>query len=74
MAIRITSDSTCDLNHLVEERDIGILSFQVNLGDKAYHDGVDITPADIFQYVAETKELPKTSAPSIGDYEEFFKE
>ncbi|MBQ7830861.1 MAG: DegV family protein, partial [Clostridia bacterium] len=47
---------------------------QVNLGDKAYHDGVDITPADIFQYVAETKELPKTSAPSIGDYEEFFKE
>ena len=74
MAIRITSDSTCDLNHLVEERDIGILSLQVNLGDKAYHDGVDITPADIFQYVAETKELPKTSAPSIGDYEEFFKE
>ena len=74
MAIRITSDSTCDLDHLVKDRDIGILSLQVNLGDKAYHDGVDITPADIFQYVAETKELPKTSAPSIGDYEDFFKE
>ena len=74
MAIRITSDSTCDLDHLVKDRDIGILWFQVNLGDKAYHDGVDITPADIFQYVAETKELPKTSAPSIGDYEDFFKE
>ncbi len=74
MAIRITSDSTCDLGSLVEERNIGILPLQVNLGADAYHDGVDITPEDIFAYVAKTKELPKTSAPSIGDYEEFFKE
>ncbi len=74
MSIKITSDSTCDLGHLVAERDIGILPLQVNLGANAYHDGVDITPQDIFQYVADTKELPKTSAPSIGDYEEFFKE
>ncbi len=74
MAIRITSDSTCDLNHLVEERKVGILSLQVNLGANAYHDGVDITPEDIFSFVERTKELPKTSAPSIGDYEDFFKE
>ena len=72
--IRITSDSTCDLGELVEKRNIGILPLQVNLGADAYHDGVDITPETIFAYVAETKELPKTSAPSIGDYEEFFKE
>jgi DegV family protein with EDD domain len=73
MAIRITSDSTCDLNHLVEERNIGILALQVNLGANAYRDGVDITPEDIFAFVEQTKELPKTSAPSIGDYEDFFK-
>ena len=72
MKIRITSDSTCDLNHLVEERDIGIMSLQVNLGTEAYFDGINITPQQIFDYVAETKVLPKTSAPSIGDYEEFF--
>ena len=72
MAIRITSDSTCDLNHLVEERNIGILPMQVNLDATAYRDGVDITPQDIFNFVAETKILPKTSAPSIGEYEEFF--
>lgn len=72
MAIRITSDSTCDLNHLIEERDIGILPLQVNLGTDSYLDGV-ITPQKIFDFVAETKTLPKTSAPSIGDYEEFFK-
>ena len=72
MAIRITSDSTCDLNDLVNTRNIGILPLQVNLDADSFHDGVDITPQDIFKFVAETKQLPKTSAPSIGDYEEFF--
>ncbi len=72
MKLRITSDSTCDLGHLVEERDIGIMHFMVNLGDKAYLDGKDIAPKDIFAFVKETNVLPKTSAPSIGDYEDFF--
>ena len=73
MAIKITSDSTCDLGALVQERNIGIMSLQVNLGDKAFRDGVDIVPQDIFDFVAETKVLPKTAAPSIGEYEDFFK-
>ena len=72
MAIRITSDSTCDLNSLVETRNIGIKPLQVNLGSDVFSDGVDITPQDIFDFVARTGTLPKTSAPSIGDYEEFF--
>ncbi len=74
MSIRITSDSTCDLGEWVAKREIGILPLQVNLDADAYRDGVDITPQDIFKFVAETKQLPKTSAPSIADYEEFFTE
>ena len=74
MKIRIPSESTCDLNHLVEERDIGIMPLQVHLEEKSYRDGVDITPQDIFDFVAKTKILPKTSAPSVGEYEEFFQE
>ena len=74
MAIRITSDSTCDLGKFAEERNIGIMRIQVNLDGKAYSDGLDITPEDIFKFVSEKKMLPKTSAPSIADYEEFFEE
>ncbi len=74
MSIKITSDSTCDLGELVAKYDIGILCLQINLDDKSYHDGVDITPEDIFEFVRTTKHLPKTCAPSIGDYEEFFAE
>ena len=73
MAIRITSDSTCDLGELAQQYGIGILPLQVNLDADSYYDGIDITPQDIFNFVAEKKILPKTSAPSIGDYEEFFK-
>lgn len=74
MTIKITSDSTCDLNDIVKERDIGILPLQVHLDSKSYRDGVDITPQDIFAFVAKTKILPKTSAPSVAEYEEFFAE
>ena len=72
MKIRITSDSTCDLNHLVAERNVGIMPLQVNLGEQAFRDGVDITPEQIFNFVAKTGTLPKTAAPSIGEYEDFF--
>ena len=74
MAVRITSDSTCDLGSLVQENDVGILNFQVNLDAATYRDGVNITPQDIFDFVAKTKILPKTSAPSVIEYEEFFEE
>lgn len=66
--IKITSDSTCDLNRLTEERGIGIMPLNVILDTKVYRDGVDISPADIFAFVEKTKMLPKTSAPAIEDF------
>lgn len=74
MKIKITADSTCDLSQeLVERYSVGILPLTVILGDKNHLDGVDITPHDIFAYVAKTGELPKTSAPAVEEYAEFFK-
>ena len=72
MAIRITSDSTCDLGHLTKERDIAIMPLQVCLDGESFYDGIDIQPTEIFEFVAKTKHLPKTSAPSIENYHEFF--
>lgn len=74
MNIVITSDSTCDLSEaLLRENEITLLPLTVTLGDKAYKDGIDITPKDIFAYVDKTGDLPKTAAPSVSDYEEFFR-
>jgi len=73
MAVKITADSTCDLSgSLVKENGIIITPLYVNYEGNSYRDGVDIKPSDIFDYVAKTKKLPKTSAGTIGDYTEAF--
>lgn len=70
--VKISADSTCDLGEYGRERNIAIMPLSVILGDKSYRDGVEIMPQDIFEYVEKTGVLPKTSAPAIADYEEFF--
>lgn len=72
--IAITSDSTCDLSvQQIRDNEIGIMPLSVMLGDKSFRDGVDIVPADIFRFFEETGELPKTAAPSVKEYEDFFR-
>ena len=74
MKIKISSDSTCDLgNELIQRYNVGIIPLSVILGDKVYSDGVDITPQQIFDYVAATKTLPKTAACTEEEYAERFK-
>lgn len=74
MKVKIISDSTCDLScELIEKYDIQILPLLVSLGDRNGRDGVDITPEDIYSFVSETGELPKTSAVNVSDYEEVFR-
>lgn len=72
--IVITSDSTSDLSIELRERyNISVLPLGVTLGDKAYKDGVDITPDDIYAHHAKTGELPKTTAANVDECINFFK-
>lgn len=71
--VKITCDSTADLDYLFAERNIDVLPLIVTLGDKSYYDGVDITPPDIFEYVKKNKILPKTAARNESDFYDFFK-
>lgn len=71
--IQITTDSTCDLTQeLIEKYNLKSLPLAV-ITDDEHLDGVDYFPTDIFEYVKQTKKLPKTAARSVADYEEFFK-
>ena len=72
MSIKLTADSTSDLGVNAQKHSVDIMPLLVILGEKSYRDGVDITPQDIFDFVDKTGTLPKTAAPSISDYEEFF--
>lgn len=72
--IKITCDSAADLNALFEEYNIGVIPLYVNLGDKEFTDGVDITPEDIYKSVEVEGVMPKTAARNPQDFKEFFKQ
>ncbi|MBQ6847604.1 MAG: DegV family protein [Clostridia bacterium] len=72
--IVITSDSTSDLSLKLRERyNVSVLPLGVTLGEKAFKDGVDITPDDIYAHHAKTGELPKTTAANVDECVNFFK-
>ena len=72
--VRITTDSTCDLTKKqIEENNLEVIPLIVTLGEKDfYDDGKEITEEKIFNFVKETKVLPKTAARSSEDYKDFF--
>lgn len=71
--IILSSDSTSDLSSEYKSKyEIYTLPLYVHLDDEEYKDMVDITPEFIYKYYEENKVLPKTAAPSIGDYLEHF--
>lgn len=75
MKIKITADSTCDINkEIVDEYNFGIMPAGVLYGDKLYKDGIDITTDTLFDLVAKNNALPRTSANNPGEYEDFFNE
>ncbi len=72
--IRIVSDSTVDLSpELIDRYHITILPLQVILGDKAYLDGVTITPDEIYAWADANKTTPKTAAPSPEEVADLYR-
>ena len=72
--IKITCDSTCDLTpELYKRFDIEVLPLEVTLGDRVCYDGVDVTTEEMYAFVQKTGTLPKTSAISVGAYEDCFR-
>lgn len=71
----ITSDITCDLNQELEQRyGVTTIPLHIVIGGKSYEDWVNITPEELYQIFYKTKELPHTTAGSVGEYTDFFKQ
>lgn len=74
MKIRMTADSTCDLSpELVRKYNIGITPLSVIIDGNVFHDGVDVTPRDVFRAVEAGKSV-RTAAVNTYEYREFFEE
>jgi DegV family protein with EDD domain len=63
MNIRIVTDSTCDLpNEVVSKYEITVIPLHINIGDKTYLDGVDLTRAEFYAKLPDYFPFPKTAA------------
>ena len=72
MKIRMTADSTCDLSpELLRKYEIGTAPLSVIINGEVFHDGVDVTPRDIFR-AAEAGQSVRTAAVNTYEYREFF--
>ena len=72
--VKITADTPCDIGPMLQERyNVELVPLHVTMNDREYLDGVDITNDMIYENWEKTGALPKTSAVSVGEYEEVFK-
>ena len=69
----MTADSTCDLTpELIRKYEIGVVPLSVVIDGEVFHDGVDVTPRDIFR-AADAGKSVRTAAVNTFEYKEFFK-
>ena len=73
MAVRIVTDSTCDLpSALVQAHGITVVPLTVFFGDEARLDGVEISAGEFYDRLRASSELPRTSQPSVELFRETY--
>ena len=72
--IHIVTDSSCDLTEDdLGQLDIEIVPLSIRFGEDEFTDGVDLTVADFYGRMARSYDLPQTSCPSPGAFEQAFR-
>jgi DegV family protein with EDD domain len=74
MAVRIVTDSACDLAQAqVDRHGIEVVPLSIRFGDEEYVDRVELSVDDFYTKMAQTDTLPETAAPSPGAFEQAFR-
>ena len=72
-SVVITADSTVDLSpELVERFQIKVIPLTIALGNESFLDGEHFTPLDMYARYRQDGTLPKTSAPGMQEFLDFF--
>ncbi len=71
MAIKIVSDSTCDIaRETVEQFGISIVPAYVLFGEESFRQGIDINPTQFYARLQSSAQMPSTSQPTPRDFTE----
>ena len=74
--IAILADSSCDFTpERAQKAGFSVVPLQVTFEDgSAYRDGIDLTSEEFFKKLAASKQLPKTSQPTIETWMDAMKQ
>jgi len=65
----VATDSSANLpDSLIKELDIRVVPIRLNIGNRTYRDGIDLSPTEFYHLLRTSIEVPKTSSPSVADY------
>jgi DegV family protein with EDD domain len=72
--VRIVTDSTADLTKEQQQAaGITVVPLNVHFGDEVFRDHVDLTADEFFRRLKASTQLPRTSQPSVGVFEEAYR-
>lgn len=75
MTIKIVTDSTCDLpESIIDKLDIKVIPLYINIGNKGFLDGVDISRKEFYENLPNYSPYPTTSAPSTLTYKQIYQQ
>ncbi len=73
--VRVVTDSACDLpDVVVDQLHLAVVPLSIRFGDEEFVDRRDLTPSEFWARCKSAKELPETSAPSVGAFQEVFEQ
>ncbi len=69
----VTDTTACVPQEQVDKYNIELVPVQLIIGDKAYRDGIDITPTEFYALLRQAKKTPTTSSSSPSPYLEAYR-
>ncbi len=73
--VGLVTDSSCDLpESAFSSTHVVRVPLFILFGEESYADGVEITPAQFYQKLAESPVAPRTSQPAVGEYRRVFRQ
>ena len=73
--IRIVTDSSCDLpDEIIERHRITVVPLTIRFGDEGFVDREELSVDDFWARLGAAKDLPETAAPSVGRFQDAYRE
>jgi DegV family protein with EDD domain len=68
----ITDSTVLLTDELKNHPDVYVIPLTISVQNKVYEDGIDLTTDQLYEIINSEKEIPKTSQPSVGKFNELY--